>query len=308
MSEPPRTTDRKPWLAVALSLFATGLGQIYCGRLVTGLVLFLMSLLVAPVAVAAALLGFSTPVMIGLMLAILAVLGAYLYSVVNAYMLARQTPGPYELREYNRPLVYTLFILVAVTYPVLAVTQIRANVFAAFFIPTAGMSPNILQGDHLLVNKMTFRLRAPERGDVVVFRTPKDRRLTWVKRVIALSGDTVELKNNEVFVNDRKLERDPVPASSLTALGVQVPGKVFSETNAGRRYRIMLGPEPLKTANFPRTTVPEGTCFVLGDGRDDSTDSRDSSVGFVPLGDILGSPQFIYWPAESWSRFGAYRD
>jgi signal peptidase I len=308
MSEPSPITDRKPWLAVALSLFATGLGQIYCGRIVTGLVLFLVSLLITPVAVAAALIGLTTPVMIGLLLAILTVIGAYLFSVVNAYVVARKVKDHFELREYNRPLVYALFIVVAVTYPVLAVVQIRANIFEAYFIPNAGMSPNILKGDHILVNKMTFRLRAPERGDLVVFRSPKDRRLTWIKRILALPGDTVELKNNEVFVNDRKLDRDPVPASSLAALGEQVPGKVFVETNAGRRYRIMLGPKPLKTATYPKTTVPEGSCFVLGDSRDDSTDSRDESVGFVPLGDILGSVQFIFFPAESWSRFGAYHD
>jgi signal peptidase I len=165
-----------------------------------------------------------------------------------------------------------------------------------------------LRGDRLLVNKFTYRLRSPERGELLVFRSPKDRRLTWIKRVIGLPGDTVELKNNEVFVNDRKLERDRVPGSSLPAIQEQLNGQVFEECNAGRRYKILLAPLPANTANFPKTLVPEGTCFVLGDSRDNSVDSRDPDIGFVPFGDILGHVEFIYYPALTWTRFGELRD
>src|SRR5262245_752797 len=128
MNESSATNARSPLIAVVLSLFATGLGHVYCGRIVTGLVLFLASLLLAPVAVGAALAGLSLFVMLCLALAILAVIGAYLYSVIGSYRLARRLQGAYELRDYNRPGVYALFILVAVTYPALAVLQLRANV------------------------------------------------------------------------------------------------------------------------------------------------------------------------------------
>ena len=306
MNGSPAPTSRSPLAAVVLSLLATGLGHIYCGRIVAGLLLFFASFLLAPAALLAALAGLSLAVMAGLALAIAVVIGAYVYSVVGSCRAARKLQGAYELRDYNRPIVYVLFILVALTYPALAVTQIRANLLEAFYIPAAGMTPNILLGDHILVNKLTYRLRALERGDLIVFRSPKDRRLTWIKRVIGLPGDTVELKNNEVFVNDRKLERDRVPPSSLPTL--PEPGEVYAETNSGRRYKILLGAEPAESANFAKAKVPEGACFVLGDSRDNSTDSRDAAVGFVPLGDILGHVEFIYCPAESWSRFGAYRD
>jgi signal peptidase I len=302
----PTVTPRSPLVAVVLSLFATGLGHIYCGRIVTGLVLFLVSLLFAPVALFAAWAGLSLPVMFGLGLALVTVIGAYLYSVVGAYRAARTAGADYVPRDYNRPFVYALFILVAVTYPPLALLQLRANVLEAYYIPTGGMAPNILNGDRFLVNKLAYRLRAPERGDLVVFRSPKDRRLTWIKRVIGLPGDTVELKDNEVFVNGRKLERDRVPASSLPAL--QEQGQAYQETNAGRRYKILLAAVPDEKSNYPKATVPEGSCFVLGDSRDNSTDSRSATVGFVPLGDVLGQVEFIYLPAETWERFGAYRD
>lgn len=303
------TTSRSPLVAVILSLLATGLGHIYCGKIVPGLVLFLASLLVAPVTVAAAFVGLSVPVMICLGLAIVAVVAAYLFSVVDSFRVARRLQSGFEPREYNRPLVYVPIILVALTYPPLAVAQLRANVLEAFYIPTAGMTPNVLHGDHLLVNKLAYRLRPVQRGDLIVFRSPKDRRLTWIKRVLGLSGDTVELKANLVFVNGKELERDRVPASSLPiALDGAESGDVYEETNAGRRYKILLAPTPAQHADYPKTTVPEGTCFVLGDSRDNSVDSRDEAVGFVPLGDILGQVEFIYYPAQTWRRFGPYRD
>jgi signal peptidase I len=299
-------TSRSPLVAVVLSLFATGLGHVYCGRIVPGLVLFLMSLLAAPVAVAAAFLGLSMPVMICLGVAILAVVAAYLFSVIDSFRVARRLRTGFEPREYNRAAVYVPILLVALTYPPLAVAQLRAHVLEAFYIPSAGMTPSVLQGDRLLVNKLAYRRRPVERGELIVFRSPKDRRLTWIKRVIGLPGDTIELNNNEVFVNGKQLHRDRVPASSLSALPKQ--GDVYEETNGGRRYKVLLAPTPGEHADLAKTTTPEGTVFVLGDSRDNSADSRDPAIGFVPLGDILGAVEFIYYPAESWQRFGPYRD
>src|SRR5262249_16634207 len=153
MSEPVTTSRRSPFVAVVLSLFATGLGHIYCGRTVTGLVLFLVSFLVAPVAFAAAMMGLSMLAMFCLAVAILTVIGPHLYSVIGYCLVARRCQGVYQLRDYNRPIVYVLFILVALTYPALAVFQIRSNVFEAFYIPAGGMAPNILLGDRIMVNK-----------------------------------------------------------------------------------------------------------------------------------------------------------
>ncbi len=301
-----QATGRKPWIAVVLSLFSTGLGQIYCGKITAGLVLFLASLLFAPVAVLAALLAASTPVLVGLMLSFVAVVGIYLYSVVDAYRVARKLRDHYELRDYNRGVVYALFIIVGVTYPVGIVRYLRASVFEAFYLPTASMAPNFLTGDHFLVNKTTYQRRFPKRGDVVVFVTPDDRRLQWIKRVIALPGDSVAVRANQVFVNGKKLERDRVPLSGLSAIRQQIDGDVFYESNAGRRYLILLEPASSAKADYPETKVPEGACFVLGDNRNRSSDSRD--LGFVPLANVLGEAEYIYYPAETWSRFGAYLD
>jgi signal peptidase I len=228
-----------------------------------------------------------------------------MFAAVDAWRAARAARAGYVLREYNRPIVYVLLALVGLFYPVGMVFALRATVFEAFVIPAASMVPNILDGDRILVNKLALQARLPERGDVIVFRNPKNRQLNFVKRVIALPGDKVAVRENVVLVNGRRLEWERVPPSSLEAVRNQANGDVFDETNAGRRYRIMLGggsPAP----DFAETTVPEGTLFVLGDNRDNSIDSRQ--FGFVPLGELLGYVQYVYLPAESWTRFGPYRD
>src|SRR5262249_28200929 len=109
----PETNEkRQPWVAVALSLGATELGDIYCGQIVKGLVLFFISFLYAPLAVLAAHLATSTSVLLGLILSLLFALGVYLYAVVDAHRAARAAPDPYPLKDYNRTVVYVLFLLV----------------------------------------------------------------------------------------------------------------------------------------------------------------------------------------------------
>jgi signal peptidase I len=305
MSAAP-SAGRNPWVAVVLSLFAPGLGHIYAGAIVKGLVLFFLCLLWAPLIVAAAYLPPSTAALAGIMLALLAVIGIDLFAVVDAYRTARTHRQHYEPRDYNRPLVYVLFLLLWLLYPAAALVYIRADVFEGFYLPTESMAPNFLVGDHVLANKTAYRDRLPERGEVVIFRHPRKRGLTWIKRVIGLPGDTVEVKGSDVLVNGRKLERDRVPAAALFAIRNQLDGDVFVEAGGGRRYLIMFGAE--KSPEFSKSTVPEGSLFVLGDHRDRSSDSRDPEMGFVPLGDLLGRVQYVYYPAETWTRFGAVPD
>jgi signal peptidase I len=294
------TAGREPWLAVVLSLFAPGLGHIYGGRIVHGLVLFLLSLLYVPLVVLVALLAPSTPLLLGLLAASLALVGVYLYAVVSAYQTARRQRDQYEPREYNHPALYALFILVGSAYAVGGVWYVP-HVLEAFYIPTGSMSPTIVSGDHILVNKLVHEHRLPERGDVITFRVPGKPGQNWVKRVIGLPGDIVEVHDNEVIINGRKLERDRVPASEAPA---PVDGEMFEESNAGRRYRILIGKE--KSADQAKTTVPDGSCFVLGDHRDLSEDSR--AFGPVPLSGIIGGVQYIYYPAGAWGRFGVVRE
>ena len=297
----PNASARSPLIAVILSLAATGLGQIYCGRIVRGLVMFLGSLLFAPAIVVAALLPPATIVLVGLILALLTVLGVYVFAVVDAFRLARRGCDLFQSMDYNHPLVYALFILVGLTYSAGGLYFIRSNVFEAFAIPTASAAPTLLAGDRILVNKTTYQRRFVRRGDEVVFRVPSEG-VNWVKRVIALPGDTVEVKDNEVFVNGQQLAREPAPLASLGPAAQAVKGELFEEINAGRRYWVLFAADTKPLPDYPKAKVPDGMCFMLGDNRNNSRDSR--TTGFVALGDVLGDVQYRYWPAATWTRFG----
>lgn len=297
------TATRQPWAAVLLSLLATGLGHIYCGRIVRGLFLFLASGLFAPFVVLAALEEPLTSVLVQLIVLLLTVAAFYVYAVVDAFFLARRLGSAYELRDYNRGIVYTLFILVGLTYPPVIVHYLRSNVYEAFLIPSASEAPNLLPGDRLLVNKLVVQRRPPQRGDLVVFRAPPNRTLNWIKRIIALPGDTVAVRAADVFVNGKKLEHERQPRSNFSALPASIEGEPSVEVNGGRRYNILLGPSAEPIPDFAEAKVPAGTVFVLGDNRNDSTDSRQ--LGFIPLGEIIGLFEFIYLPAADWNRFGA---
>ncbi|MFO0898739.1 MAG: signal peptidase I [Pirellulales bacterium] len=298
----PTVSVRSPLVAVILSLLATGLGQIYCGHIVRGLVLFLGSLLFTPAILMAALLPPSTAVLVGLGLALLGVLGIYIFAIVDALLLARRGRDDFQPQDYNRPLVYALFILVGLTYPAGGLYFIRSSGFEAFKIPTASEAPSLLPGDRILVNKSTYQRRFVRRGDEVVFRVPSEPGRNWVKRVIALPGDTVEVKDNLVIVNGQQLPREPAPRASLGAAAQEIQGELFEETNAGRRYRILLAADSRPLPDYAQAKVPEGACFVLGDNRNNTRDSR--TLGFVALGDLLGDVQYRYWPAATWARFG----
>lgn len=166
--------------------------------------------------------------------------------------------------------------------------------------------PNVLPDDRILVNKTVFQRRFPRRGDLVVFRVPTEPGRNWIKRIVALPGDRVAVKGNEVTVNGQKLPRDRVPAASLGPVAAEFKGDVFAEVNAGSRYLILLAADAQPLPDYAEAKVPDGTCFVLGDNRNHSQDSRE--FGFVPLGEVLGEVQYVYLPALTWSRFGALGD
>ena len=163
---------------------------------------------------------------------------------------------------------------------------VRTFVFQAFKIPTGSMKPNLLVGDHLLVNKFIFApaasaierallpMRQIRRGDIIVFKFPEEPDRDFIKRTIGLPGDTIELKNQTVFVNGQPLVEPYARYLFPPADETQTDG-----FDLRRKY----GP----------VTVPEGHYFMMGDNRDDSQDSR--FWGFLPQSYVKGRALFIYW-------------
>ncbi|MDQ7819851.1 MAG: signal peptidase I [Armatimonadota bacterium] len=149
-------------------------------------------------------------------------------------------------------------------------------VVQAFFIPSGSMEPTLQVGDRILVAKFAYRLSPIRRGDVIVFHYPLNPGKDFVKRVVALGGETVELRDGVVLIND-------TPVTQLSAPEAD---------DAGRACTTNYGPQ----------TVPRGYLFVLGDNRCNSEDSR--FFGFVPEQNVVGRALFIYWPPQ---RIGLVR-
>ena len=305
-----QSSDRYPWAALALSFLASGVGHMYSGRIVQGLFLYGARFLLPLLCIIAAVMGPSGGTLFFLILAPAAALIAiYFYAPIDAYAIAKRAGSNYELKDYNRSSLYWLLIAMQLAYPVGLTWAAREYVYEAFHIPSASMSPNLLAGDRVLVNKRPLNDRFPNRGDVVVFRTaPPLPQRNWVQRVIGVAGDRIVIKGREIEVNGKKLERERVPVESVAKIRNQVDGNVHYESQAGQRYRVLFAEEPLdETASKEiDITVPPRSLFVLGDNRDRSRDSRH--IGPILVDDVIGYIDYVYFPAETWSRFGTFRD
>ena len=207
----------------------------------------------------------------------------------------------------------------ALTIAILLALFIRTFIIQAFKIPSGSMKPTLLIGDHLLVNKFIYgikipfmdkyiiQFKKPERGDVVVFKFPKNENLDFIKRVIGVEGDTIEIRNDQLYVNDKKVEKMLVDKKARHQLIVKYNDNdvsnadIYEETIGNKKHMILAQPARKKDENFGPVTVPEDSIFVMGDNRDDSDDSR--YWGYVRLEKIKGEALIIYWSWPRWKRF-----
>ncbi|SHE82465.1 signal peptidase I [Microbulbifer donghaiensis] len=185
-------------------------------------------------------------------------------------------------------------------FPVLAIVFVlRSFIVEPFQIPSASMVPTLQVGDFILVNKYAYGLRLPvsrtkvvgvgepQRGDVMVFFPPHMNDTYFIKRVIGLPGDKVEMKNNVLYINGERAPQELIQA--LPPANPQV--EVLWEEIYGRRHLMAKDIMPSRYSNFS-ATVPEGHYFMMGDNRDNSLDSR--AWGFVPERDVVGKA-FAIW-------------
>ncbi len=171
----------------------------------------------------------------------------------------------------------------AIIIAILLALFIRTFIVQAFKIPSGSMLPTLKIGDHLLVNKFSYGVKIPftgtllvpwndpERGDVVVFRFPKDRSVDYIKRVVGVPGDIVTIKDKHVMIN----------------------GKAVADPHAHFTSGTLLDGKSSPRDNFGPVTVPKNSIFVMGDNRDNSYDGR--FWGFVDQRDILGKAFILYW-------------
>jgi len=304
---------RRPWVAVVLSLVMPGLGHTYCGRLPRGLMFLFVYFVPILLLQAARIFESFGSAVTGVIVLITAAPLMHLAATIDSYYIAKRTRADYEIKDYNRWYVYIVLVLLNSAGSLNATLRLRANYLEAFRVPTVSNYPTIAPGDRFLANKIAYNHNDPKRGDLVVFSNPRDRAENYIKRVVAVGGDTVEIKDGALYINNHKIPRHPVEKSRTddTGMGLNgkpVKGEFLSEVNGDAQYKIFFAapPNDQYSGDFAKITVPEHQCFVLGDNRNLSRDSRH--FGPIPLGTIKGRAEYLYWPAKGWARFGSLKN
>ncbi len=215
-----------------------------------------------------------------------------------------------------------------IVYAALIAVGIRTVAFEPFNIPSGSMIPTLLIGDYLFVSKYSYGYSRyslpfspplfsgrifgsePKRGDVAVFKWPRDNRTDYIKRIIGLPGDTVRVTGGQLYLNGQLVPREAAdPVTSRDESGTQVMGRRYIETLPGG---VTHDIQKLVDSGYMNNTsdfkVPAGTLFVMGDNRDNSADSRDpnSGVGFVPMENLVGRAEFIFFSIDGtnpWWQF-----
>ncbi|MBI1978048.1 MAG: signal peptidase I [Candidatus Omnitrophica bacterium] len=170
-------------------------------------------------------------------------------------------------KEWGEPLLIATVIAIF----------IRTFLVGPYKIPTGSMRTTLLEGDRIFVDKITYRFRAPERGEIIVFKYPLDKKKDFVKRLIGFAGEEVEIRDGSIYINGKRLEK---PA--------QITSHYYynrSDWSYGREGQKFI--------------VPSGYYFVLGDNSAQSSDSRN--WGFVSKSYLVGKAFLIWWPLD---RFG----
>ncbi|MBS3977828.1 MAG: signal peptidase I [Syntrophomonadaceae bacterium] len=153
--------------------------------------------------------------------------------------------------------------LESIIIAIILATVIRVFLFQPFYIPSGSMEPTLMPGDRIIVNKLVYRYSEPERGDVVVFKYPLDPEKDYIKRIVAVSGERIEVDDGRLFINYEQVSEHYLP-----------PGLIYND--------------------FGPAEVPAGQYFVMGDNRNNSQDSR--IWGPLPRDNFVGKAVIIFWP------------
>jgi signal peptidase I len=213
----------------------------------------------------------------------------------------------------------------------LIVFMIRSSLVEAFKIPSGSMIPTLLIGDHIFVNKFAYGFKVPfsdltgdhspyylikreppHRGDIIVFMYPKDESFYYIKRVIGVAGDVIEIRNKELYINQKMIPRDPFIGPPAEKIFKSLDDPKYNPSNLDLYtehlekvdHTIMLDKNNFMGDTYGPVTVPADSLFVMGDNRDFSNDSR--FWGFVPMRNVKGKAMMIWlslWMNFSDSQF-----
>ena len=210
----------------------------------------------------------------------------------------------------------------SIIFAIFIALLIRSFLFEPFNIPSGSMKPNLLVGDFIFVSKYSYGYskhslpfsipvipgkifsKIPNRGDVVVFKTPENNRTDYIKRVIALPGDEIQIFNGEIIINNSKIFRkktDDFIDNDTNVINKRV--RKYKEYFFEKEIEVLDLVDNGMADNTIKFKVPNDHFFVMGDNRDNSQDSRFiNTVGFIPFENLVGKAQFIFFSLEN-SRF-----
>jgi signal peptidase I len=289
----------RPWLAGLLQIVTPGLGNLYSGRPLRGL---LLHVVVQGILFFLALALLWLPWPVNFLIPAAAAIVVTIFVVFDGVRSARSPLADFSLARHNRWYVYILVVaVVAVVAVVVAPERVlvgsptRAYVMQAFPTATTSMEPTVLLGDRVVVDKTAYALSEPKRGDIVFYRATDHPQTIFMKRIVGMPGETIEIRKREVFINGKKIDEPYVqflrpPTNGRFTDGTFLRGNGFNGDS------------------MPPTVIPADAYFLLGDNRDNSLDSR--FTGPVQRQQLLGKARTIYFSSDPetdkprWNRIG----
>ena len=207
-----------------------------------------------------------------------------------------------------------------IVYAGLIAVGIRTIAFEPFNIPSGSMIPTLLIGDYLFVSKYSYGYSRyslpfapnlfsgrifgslPNRGDVAVFKWPRDNRTDYIKRIIGLPSDRIQMRSGQLYINGTLVPRQAAGDYTADEQGSRTVARLYIETLPnGRQHELLKMYEEGGLNTTPEFKVPEGHVFAMGDNRDNSSDSRvmdQTGVGFIPIENLVGRAEFIFFSVD----------
>lgn len=275
----------KPLLSAVLSFLMPGLGQYRNGQLLKGIIFYVCYM------TAFFILYFFNlfHTFHGLIIVFILAIGLYFFIIGDAFYYALKNKSKNQVLGRKWP-IYVILILLHLFISSRYKDYINSNFITAHKVPTSSMEPTLMVGDYLITDYRYYKSNPVKPNDVVIIRFPRDPKRKFIERCIAVGGQVLEIRDKSVFI-DGKLFPDSQKTQFIDS--EIIPKDIIDP----EIYPKDIG----NRDNYGPIIVPQDHCFVLGDNRDNSYDSR--YWGFVPIESVIAKPLYIYW-AKNKSRIG----